>query len=234
MALVKCKECGSEISNKAKTCPNCGAKVPAKTSAFTWLVLIIIVVFVYVGSQEPSTTSRPASTSSSSPSSSSTTERPKQVSALPQWRSFTSKDEMTGAASTFAVSPNVEPNQRMTFPYGDVEAWLGVGCDGSSEWAYVGFSSAPNLSDDETESGYNVVRTRIRWDEHVTQVELTQKWGASFLHFVEDESAIMNIAKSNSVMLALQWHGQRESFFEFPLRGSAAALSEARTNCASF
>src|SRR4051812_9131905 len=27
MALVKCSECGNEISTKAKTCPKCGAKV---------------------------------------------------------------------------------------------------------------------------------------------------------------------------------------------------------------
>ena len=24
MALIKCKECGKEISSKAKSCPNCG------------------------------------------------------------------------------------------------------------------------------------------------------------------------------------------------------------------
>ncbi|WP_412514572.1 MULTISPECIES: zinc-ribbon domain-containing protein [Shewanella] len=30
MALVKCKECGEEVSTKAKTCPKCGAKAPTK------------------------------------------------------------------------------------------------------------------------------------------------------------------------------------------------------------
>ncbi|MGN0661475.1 MAG: zinc-ribbon domain-containing protein, partial [Oscillospiraceae bacterium] len=45
MALTKCKECGYEISKKAKNCPNCGA--PAnRTSCLTWLVLILIIVFV--------------------------------------------------------------------------------------------------------------------------------------------------------------------------------------------
>lgn len=28
MALIKCKECGNEVSSEAKTCPKCGAKVP--------------------------------------------------------------------------------------------------------------------------------------------------------------------------------------------------------------
>ncbi|MBN4077919.1 zinc ribbon domain-containing protein [Nitrospina gracilis] len=28
MALIPCKECGKEISNKAVTCPNCGIPIP--------------------------------------------------------------------------------------------------------------------------------------------------------------------------------------------------------------
>lgn len=27
MALIKCQECGKEISNKANTCPNCGCPI---------------------------------------------------------------------------------------------------------------------------------------------------------------------------------------------------------------
>ena len=27
MALIKCKECGNEISSSAKTCPHCGIKL---------------------------------------------------------------------------------------------------------------------------------------------------------------------------------------------------------------
>ena len=27
MALIKCPECGKEISDKAKTCPNCGCPI---------------------------------------------------------------------------------------------------------------------------------------------------------------------------------------------------------------
>lgn len=27
MALIKCQECGKEISNKANACPNCGCPI---------------------------------------------------------------------------------------------------------------------------------------------------------------------------------------------------------------
>lgn len=47
MALVKCKECGEQVSTKAKTCPKCGAKPPKKTSFLTWAVLVFIALTVY-------------------------------------------------------------------------------------------------------------------------------------------------------------------------------------------
>ena len=31
MALIKCKECGNEISSSAKTCPHCGVKTNLET-----------------------------------------------------------------------------------------------------------------------------------------------------------------------------------------------------------
>lgn len=51
MALVKCKECGEQISTKAKSCPKCGASAPKKTSMFTWLVLILFILIMYFSSK---------------------------------------------------------------------------------------------------------------------------------------------------------------------------------------
>ncbi len=44
MALVKCKECGQEISSTAKKCPNCGVKHPARESATPMETIIGIVI----------------------------------------------------------------------------------------------------------------------------------------------------------------------------------------------
>lgn len=43
MALIKCKECGNQISDQAKNCPICGATPKKKTSAITWVVLVCLV-----------------------------------------------------------------------------------------------------------------------------------------------------------------------------------------------
>lgn len=43
MALAKCKECGNQLSKKAKSCPHCGAVVK-KTSGFTKLVALLMAL----------------------------------------------------------------------------------------------------------------------------------------------------------------------------------------------
>lgn len=53
MAMIKCKECKSEISDKAKVCPNCGAPVPKKTSLLTWIALISIILIVVLELTQP-------------------------------------------------------------------------------------------------------------------------------------------------------------------------------------
>ena len=42
MALTKCKECDSEISNKARLCPNCGVPIKGKISIFRRIALTLV------------------------------------------------------------------------------------------------------------------------------------------------------------------------------------------------
>jgi len=44
MALVKCKECGAQISSTASTCPQCGKKKPSAGCGLLLLILIAIIV----------------------------------------------------------------------------------------------------------------------------------------------------------------------------------------------
>ena len=63
MALKPCKECGNQISDKAKTCPNCGAKQPKKMGVFAWIAVIFVVLLVIgaiAGGEEGSSVSEPS------------------------------------------------------------------------------------------------------------------------------------------------------------------------------
>lgn len=46
MALVKCKECGKEISSNAQACPGCGRSKGKPTSVVTWIVASIFAIGV--------------------------------------------------------------------------------------------------------------------------------------------------------------------------------------------
>jgi len=52
--LIKCKACGKEISENAKTCPGCGAKnkKPIYKKAWFWIIVIIIIGIGAGGSPE--------------------------------------------------------------------------------------------------------------------------------------------------------------------------------------
>jgi len=45
MALIKCKECGKDISTKAKICPNCGAPVPTKVNPTGIIKSLFRIIF---------------------------------------------------------------------------------------------------------------------------------------------------------------------------------------------
>ncbi|MGN1370675.1 MAG: zinc ribbon domain-containing protein [Candidatus Coprovivens sp.] len=50
MALIKCRECGKEISDKATTCPNCGIKIhPIKNIIKIVVILFIVIIVLCLG-----------------------------------------------------------------------------------------------------------------------------------------------------------------------------------------
>lgn len=227
--MTRCKECKNEISTKAKQCPHCGAKVQ-KQIGIGGIILVALVGWFFYSVASVDTRS-PSRSSGMSNSSSSTKPNPAPKKPRPAWSTHVSVDEMTGKKQAYATSVSVPPTRRMDFPYANVKAWMGVGCGGTSEWAYFGFSSTPNITNDETKSGYNVINTRIKWDNSIQNTRLVQEWGAKSIHFSNDAAAIAKIAGSSIVMLELKWHGQGSVNFKFPLEGSSAAIQEMRAKC---
>jgi len=56
MALIECKECNNEVSEKARTCPNCGAIIRKSRSLkiilFVFVSICILVILAIVGYRE--------------------------------------------------------------------------------------------------------------------------------------------------------------------------------------
>ena len=60
MAMIKCKECGHDVSDKASVCPNCGCPIekgtnhvsnkPVKNSKTkSWFLLALLFIMTYNG-----------------------------------------------------------------------------------------------------------------------------------------------------------------------------------------
>lgn len=62
MALIKCDECGKEISNQAKTCPNCGfpLKKPKKRTVNKKVLILVLLICVILGAGAAYILLRPA------------------------------------------------------------------------------------------------------------------------------------------------------------------------------
>lgn len=64
MALIKCSECGKEVSTKAEKCPHCGAPVKRKTSGCAMLAAVgfgVVILVAMLPTCSPST-SAPSAT----------------------------------------------------------------------------------------------------------------------------------------------------------------------------
>lgn len=239
MALKNCKECEHKISTKAETCPSCGAKQPKATSRATWLVLILVgaIVFSAMSTQEKrpqaSNVESNVTVKEDSVKTVTTTSKAKEELKIqrPEWRTFNSTDEMTGDTSHYAISPSALSTRPMSFPYTGVTSSLAVGCSASSSWAYLVFSESPNITNDETEDGYNLIPTRVKWDSELVKMTLTQDWGSKFLHFMDDANTIKKIQASNEVLLEFSWHGQDQVYFKISLNGSSNAIKEILNKC---
>jgi zinc-ribbon domain len=122
MALIKCKECGTEVSSKAETCPKCGARVAAKPMGCGTLIGviflggIIISAFssIFSSGTESDTSSPPTSPSSTSIAQTAPTPEPKLPGS--QWSYHQSNDAM-GKGAIYQAQVSSSNTVDFDFPY---------------------------------------------------------------------------------------------------------------------
>jgi len=149
MAMVKCRECGKEVSSQAKACPNCGIKDPAprtslaKVFSIIGMILVAIVVFKCsfgVGESIDKATN-PRNDNFTPPGASSTTPVP---APLPpplarQWRYSDEVDTMRKRSTKTAETTSLEELE-FPFPYNKKPNYATLGliskADGS-KFAYL-------------------------------------------------------------------------------------------------
>lgn len=152
--------------------------------------------------------------------------------AKSDWSESSSKGGLNQGQSYFAVSARTSPVHQLDFPYHEITVSLGFGCDASDEWIYAAFSEAPNIANAQTEEEFNLYVTAIKFDNHVEEYVMTQKFGARFFHFKNDDQIAAKITDSSSMTLQLDWYKEGIVRFDFSLAGSNEVIERARKKCA--
>ena len=138
-----------------------------------------------------------------------------------KWTVSDSIDEISGDISVYAISYEVSPTRKMKFPYHEVEAWLGVGCNNKGEkWAYVGF----------TDINSPAKTLRARWDNMQTTHNISVS-DTDNVHFHDDARAAYLMNKSSNLAIGIDWYGEGEVFFKWNLAGAPEAIDSALTRC---
>lgn len=149
------------------------------------------------------------------------------------WKVSGDTDPMTGESQYYAISGWKQSLKPMGFPYQGTKSAIGVGCDsGGNYWAYFAFSSKPNMSDDDTQRGYSTANRRIKWDDEMSKIHMSQDHGSKFVHVSSDKQFIQNLREHNSVLLDMSaWHSGNQPYFKYSLSGSTKAINEALSKC---
>ena len=145
------------------------------------------------------------------------------------WSATQSTDRMTGEQSCYVTSERLRSESRMSFPYHDMRAFLGIGRKGGTTWTYIGFTHQPILANSETKSGHDEARVRVQWNNDPATVRrwlVTQEWGDRFLHLDNDAGWIARLRSGDLVRVELDLYGEGQITWSFPLVGVTKTLGE--------
>lgn len=152
--------------------------------------------------------------------------------AFAKWTISISKNEMTGEKSCYVISGFIKATKYLSRPYDDLEQSVGIGMNSKNEmWSYLAFSSNPNLTDDKTESGYSSATRRIKFDDDILKLSQTQDWGSSFIYFSDDDTFIMKLLSSKTLLTEQEQYGNGLVYYRHQIKGFLEAYNNARKKC---
>ena len=153
------------------------------------------------------------------------------------WTNNSKIDRITEKITLFAMSPTIQAEAKMDFPYSTTKSNLVVGCKDRKQFVYFWFSNSPNLNNTQTKDGYSTIQTRIKIGKDNKIVELTQDWGAKSLFLsnysspIDSNNFVAMLKKVDSLLLELNWHGNGRTYFQYSLSGSAKVLTKMQDDC---
>lgn len=212
MALIKCKECGTEVSNSAKTCPKCGAPVPKKTSLLTWFALFLIIMIGVSMSNNSSDTSSSASIESPAAVESAAAPTPVQ-----NWSYQTDKDKMSGKEAKYAQSSSTN-TQELHFPYqGGTQMTITL-----RKHPRMGTDAFIYVNKGQLDTNYDGTTVSVKFDDKkpmTFSMNEPSDNSRDTLFFQNQKRFIENIKKAKHVIVEAQFYQDGNRQFEFNTDG---------------
>jgi hypothetical protein len=221
MALTKCKECGNQISQKAESCPNCGAPVKRQSIGCASAIGVILLL-VFAGSMlRESLAPSPSTKESSAPTKSNPiTEAPTKTEiSQPKepksdWYYDSRIDKMSEKKTSYAILTS-EDSTYFDFPYKRT---------GGSYLSIVfrkgpdGFDAYLKIDEGQMLCSYSDCKFRLKIgdQEPQTWTGLRSTTHNSDLMFIRDARQFEKIVKSgNPLKIGINFHRAGERVFTF-------------------
>ena len=224
MAIKPCKECGGPVSDKAESCPQCGAKQPKKTGVLAWVGLVLIILTGIGMCAEETTKSNSHQTTESKSLESNDmvkTEAPSQPveQQKDKWEYNTTKDEMRGVETKFATIVS-ENTVNFDFPYdGGSKLILTLRKKGNEADVMVTISKGQILCgiDDceaafKFDSGAIQSITMVEPDSHASDVLFV-------MHDNTESKIISSLKKSKKLVIEVPFYQEGKKQFTFDVSG---------------
>lgn len=183
---------------------------------FAFAVIMITLLFVCNACMNSFDSSTGSSSTSSSYSSSSSSYHPVNI---PNWQSHAYITDLEKEKRAYVESKVVISDHEMDFPYKNTTARINVVKNNQSTWAYIEFSSSPNIVGSEIQDGYNVIKANVYIDDVRETATLTQEWGSKTLHFRYPVWLIGKLKNCETFRINLRWHGNSNAVWSFSGNG---------------
>jgi len=139
----------------------------------------------------------------------------------PKWHVQVTEDVMTSGKIWEVSSPIVKPIECLGFPYDGTKAQIIVRFSRSAELAAIKSCDLTNADATQIDKYNRLVPVRIRWDNELEQVSLTQKFLSSYLVFPDASKVIERLCTSKLAIIEFGWYYDRTIHFKFDLTGAA-------------
>lgn len=139
MTLISCSECGKQVSDEAKTCPECGAKIKKPYKWTWWKIALVIFPFFAIAVSQYQDEQRKAAEAAKSPEQRAAETKQKLARDLRYTMTYsaakTIKDNLRDPASVQWIS--IRANENGSVVCFDFRARNGVGGLNREQYAYV-------------------------------------------------------------------------------------------------